>query len=108
VSPEQVPDPPGVRAAPQDNSSDDATRRAVRRHPAGARLLRPHRTPAFCSTPTAASVRWPPAHSSAPRDTAFARAFAHAAAGLPWVLRQRDPAPPDSERRLTALPTGPA
>ncbi|MFL5996840.1 MAG: glycosyltransferase family 2 protein [Streptomyces sp.] len=38
-----------------------------------------------------------------PRDTASARAFAHAAAGLPWVLRQRDPVPPELERRLTAL-----
>ncbi|MEU0969650.1 glycosyltransferase [Streptomyces sp. NPDC005917] len=38
-----------------------------------------------------------------PRDTASARAFAHATAGLPWVLRQRDPVPPDLERRLAAL-----
>jgi GT2 family glycosyltransferase len=38
-----------------------------------------------------------------PRDTASARAFAHAAAGLPWVLRQRDPVPWEIERRLTAL-----
>ncbi len=38
-----------------------------------------------------------------PHDRASARAFAHAAAGLPWVLRQRDPVPPEIERRLTAL-----
>ncbi|MFH8342133.1 glycosyltransferase family 2 protein [Streptomyces sp. AM6-12] len=38
-----------------------------------------------------------------PRDAASARAFAHATAGLPWVLRQRDPVPPDLEHRLTAL-----
>ncbi|MBG7696858.1 glycosyltransferase [Streptomyces sp. MC1] len=38
-----------------------------------------------------------------PRDAASARAFAHATAGLPWVLRQRDPVPPDLERRLAAL-----
>jgi GT2 family glycosyltransferase len=38
-----------------------------------------------------------------PHDRASARAFAHAAAGLPWVLRQRDPVPPDLEARLVAL-----
>jgi GT2 family glycosyltransferase len=38
-----------------------------------------------------------------PRDAASARAFARAAAGLPWVLRQRAPVPPEIERRLTAL-----
>jgi GT2 family glycosyltransferase len=38
-----------------------------------------------------------------PRDAASARAFAHAAAGLPWVLRQRDPVPPDLEHRLATL-----
>ncbi|WP_086704507.1 glycosyltransferase, partial [Streptomyces tricolor] len=38
-----------------------------------------------------------------PRDAASARAFARATAGLPWVLRQRDPVPPDLERRLAAL-----
>jgi hypothetical protein len=38
-----------------------------------------------------------------PRDAASVRAFAHATAGLPWVLRQRDPVPPDLERRLAAL-----
>jgi GT2 family glycosyltransferase len=38
-----------------------------------------------------------------PRDAASARAFAHATAGLPWVLRQRDPVPPELERRLAAL-----
>jgi GT2 family glycosyltransferase len=38
-----------------------------------------------------------------PRDIASARAFAHATAGLPWVLRQRDPVPPELERRLAAL-----
>ncbi|MGW1917590.1 hypothetical protein ACWCQS_44780 [Streptomyces sp. NPDC002076] len=31
------------------------------------------------------------------------RAFAHATAGLPWVLRMRDPVPPDLERRLAEL-----
>ncbi|MGW0550464.1 glycosyltransferase family 2 protein [Streptomyces altiplanensis] len=38
-----------------------------------------------------------------PRDVASLRAFAHAAAGLPWVLRQRDPVPPELEARLGAL-----
>jgi GT2 family glycosyltransferase len=38
-----------------------------------------------------------------PRDAASVRAFAHATAGLPWVLRQRDPVPPDLEHRLAAL-----
>ncbi|MGW5371831.1 glycosyltransferase family 2 protein [Streptomyces sp. NPDC004009] len=38
-----------------------------------------------------------------PRDAASARAFARATAGLPWVLRQRDPVPPELERRLAAL-----
>lgn len=38
-----------------------------------------------------------------PRDVASVRAFAHATAGLPWVLRQRDPVPPDLERCLAAL-----
>ncbi|MER7838136.1 glycosyltransferase [Streptomyces sp. NPDC096040] len=41
--------------------------------------------------------------ATVPRDLASARAFAHAAAGLPWVLRQRDPVPPEIEDRLTAL-----
>ncbi|MFF4019680.1 glycosyltransferase family 2 protein [Streptomyces sp. NPDC001843] len=41
--------------------------------------------------------------ATVPRDAASARAFAHAAAGLPWVLRQRDPVPPELERRLTEL-----
>ncbi|MFC9926456.1 glycosyltransferase family 2 protein [Streptomyces sp. NPDC127190] len=38
-----------------------------------------------------------------PRGTASARAFARATAGLPWVLRQRDPVPPELERRLAVL-----
>ncbi|MFE2384168.1 glycosyltransferase family 2 protein [Streptomyces misionensis] len=38
-----------------------------------------------------------------PHDAASARAFAHATAGLPWVLRQRDPVPPDLEHRLATL-----
>ncbi|MEU1007493.1 glycosyltransferase [Streptomyces sp. NPDC005890] len=38
-----------------------------------------------------------------PRDAASARAFVHATAGLPWVLRQRDPVPPELERRLALL-----
>ncbi|WP_225839467.1 glycosyltransferase family 2 protein [Streptomyces sp. NK08204] len=38
-----------------------------------------------------------------PRDAASVRAFARAAAGMPWVLRQRDPVPPALEDRLTAL-----
>jgi GT2 family glycosyltransferase len=41
--------------------------------------------------------------SVAPRDLASVRAFALAAAGLPWVLRGRDPVPPDLERRIAAL-----
>jgi hypothetical protein len=41
--------------------------------------------------------------SAAPRDRASVRAFALAAAGLPWVLRGRDPVPPDLERRIAAL-----
>ncbi|MFF5403214.1 glycosyltransferase family 2 protein [Streptomyces misionensis] len=40
---------------------------------------------------------------TAPHDAASARAFAHATAGLPWVLRQRDPVPPDLEHRLAVL-----
>jgi GT2 family glycosyltransferase len=38
-----------------------------------------------------------------PRDVASARAFAHAAAGLPWVLREREPVPRDLETRLRTL-----
>ncbi|GGS98376.1 glycosyltransferase family 2 protein [Streptomyces chromofuscus] len=38
-----------------------------------------------------------------PRDRASVRAFALAAAGLPWVLKQRDPVPADLEARLMAL-----
>lgn len=38
-----------------------------------------------------------------PRDFASVSVFAHATAGLPWVLRQRDPVPPDLERRLAEL-----
>ncbi|MET9503413.1 glycosyltransferase [Streptomyces sp. NPDC006622] len=38
-----------------------------------------------------------------PRDAASVRAFAHAAAGLPWVLRQRAPVPPEIERRIVLL-----
>jgi GT2 family glycosyltransferase len=38
-----------------------------------------------------------------PRDAASARAFAQATAGLPWVLRRRDPVPPELEHRLAAL-----
>ncbi|MFI6007490.1 glycosyltransferase family 2 protein [Streptomyces sp. NPDC051243] len=41
--------------------------------------------------------------ATVPHDVASARAFARAAAGLPWVLRQRDPVPPEIEGRLTAL-----
>ncbi|KUM79127.1 glycosyltransferase family 2 protein [Streptomyces curacoi] len=41
--------------------------------------------------------------ATVPHDVASARAFARAAAGLPWVLRQRDPVPPEIEDRLTAL-----
>ncbi|WP_228927531.1 glycosyltransferase family 2 protein [Streptomyces sp. DH7] len=38
-----------------------------------------------------------------PRDVASLRAFARAAAGLPWVLRQRAVVPPELEERLRAL-----
>ncbi|WP_079102403.1 glycosyltransferase family 2 protein [Streptomyces sp. TP-A0356] len=38
-----------------------------------------------------------------PRDRASVRAFARAAAGLPWVLKQREPVPADLEARLAAL-----
>ncbi|MFF8196134.1 hypothetical protein ACF05L_35885 [Streptomyces bobili] len=38
-----------------------------------------------------------------PRDAASVRAFAHAAAGLPWVLRQRSPVPPEIEHRIALL-----
>ncbi|MFF4769686.1 glycosyltransferase family 2 protein [Streptomyces sp. NPDC001255] len=38
-----------------------------------------------------------------PHDRATARAFGHALAGLPWVLRQRAPVPPWLEARLTIL-----
>lgn len=38
-----------------------------------------------------------------PRDAASARAFAQAARGLPWVLRERRPVTPEIERRLGAL-----
>ncbi|MET9442107.1 glycosyltransferase [Streptomyces sp. NPDC006610] len=38
-----------------------------------------------------------------PRDRASVRAFGRAVAGLPWVLRQRDPVPADLEARLVAL-----
>ncbi|MGW7261224.1 glycosyltransferase family 2 protein [Streptomyces sp. NPDC054834] len=41
--------------------------------------------------------------ATVPRDAASARAFARAVAGLPWILRQRDPVPPELEHRLTAL-----
>ncbi|MFH9613534.1 glycosyltransferase family 2 protein [Streptomyces pratensis] len=38
-----------------------------------------------------------------PRDRASLKAFARAAAGLPWVLRQRRPVPPLLESRLRTL-----
>ncbi|GAA4098258.1 MULTISPECIES: glycosyltransferase family 2 protein [Actinomadura] len=38
-----------------------------------------------------------------PRDRVTALALAEAAAGLPWVLRERRPVPPDVEARLRAL-----
>jgi GT2 family glycosyltransferase len=41
--------------------------------------------------------------ATVPRDRASARAFLHAGAGMPWVLRQRDPVPPEIEARLDAL-----
>ncbi|MFH9110076.1 glycosyltransferase family 2 protein [Streptomyces albus] len=40
---------------------------------------------------------------SVPRDAASVRAFARAAAGLPWVLSERRPVPAPVERRLTLL-----
>ncbi|MFI7407376.1 glycosyltransferase family 2 protein [Streptomyces sp. NPDC049627] len=41
--------------------------------------------------------------ATVPHDLASARAFGRAAAGLPWVLRQRDPVPPEIEDRVMAL-----
>jgi GT2 family glycosyltransferase len=41
--------------------------------------------------------------ATVPRDAASVRAVARAVAGLPWVLRQRDPVPQEIERRLRAL-----
>jgi GT2 family glycosyltransferase len=38
-----------------------------------------------------------------PRDAGSVRAFAEAAAGLPWVLRERRPLPPAVEERLRLL-----
>ncbi|MFF0459094.1 glycosyltransferase family 2 protein [Streptomyces mexicanus] len=38
-----------------------------------------------------------------PRDTASLRAFAEAAAALPWIVRERRVLPPGVERRLRAL-----
>ncbi|MGX1267864.1 glycosyltransferase family 2 protein [Streptomyces phaeoluteigriseus] len=38
-----------------------------------------------------------------PRDVASVRAFAHAVAGLPWVLKQRSPVPPEIEHRIALL-----
>ncbi|NGO12607.1 glycosyltransferase family 2 protein, partial [Streptomyces sp. HC44] len=38
-----------------------------------------------------------------PRDRASLRAFGEAAAGLPWVLRERSVVPPDVEARLKLL-----
>jgi GT2 family glycosyltransferase len=54
--------------------------------------------------PVTAAVRRT-AHLAAtvPRDGASARAFAEAAAGLPWVLRERKVVPPKVERGLRLL-----
>jgi GT2 family glycosyltransferase len=41
--------------------------------------------------------------ATVPRDAASLRAFADAAAGLPWVLRERRPLPAEVERRLRLL-----
>ncbi|MFD8804195.1 glycosyltransferase family 2 protein [Streptomyces sp. NPDC059597] len=41
--------------------------------------------------------------ATVPWDLPSARAVGHALAGLPWVLRQRDPVPPELERRLMTL-----
>ena len=41
--------------------------------------------------------------ATVPRDTVSALAFADAAAGLPWVLRERRPLPPVVERRFKLL-----
>jgi GT2 family glycosyltransferase len=38
-----------------------------------------------------------------PKDTASARAFLQAAAGLPWVLRNRHPVRPELEERIATL-----
>ncbi|AEN13822.1 MULTISPECIES: glycosyltransferase [unclassified Streptomyces] len=41
--------------------------------------------------------------ATVPRDLASLRALGQALRGLPWVLRQRRPVPPDVEARLAAL-----
>ncbi len=41
--------------------------------------------------------------ATVPKDLASVRAFAQAVRGLPWVLRQRRPVPPEIEARLAAL-----
>ena len=41
--------------------------------------------------------------ATVPRDTTSVRAFAEAAAGLPWVLRARSPLPPTVEQRFRLL-----
>ncbi len=41
--------------------------------------------------------------ASVPKDRVSARAFAQAAAGLPWVLRERRPLPPVIEHRMRLL-----
>ncbi|MFI1071479.1 hypothetical protein [Streptomyces puniciscabiei] len=50
-----------------------------------------------------AATRPSPGCCGPPRTPAPPRAFARATAGLPWVLRRRDPVPPELERRPAAL-----
>ncbi|MGV9245730.1 glycosyltransferase family 2 protein [Streptomyces sp. NPDC003710] len=52
--------------------------------------------------PSAARRTWHLART-VPHDRASVRAFGRALAGLPWVLRQRDPVPAELEARLVAL-----
>ncbi|MDT0317395.1 glycosyltransferase family 2 protein [Streptomyces millisiae] len=54
-------------------------------------------------TPRSALRRTAALLGSVPRDLTTARALARAAAGVPWVLRERRPLPAEVDRRLTLL-----
>ncbi|MFI8193609.1 glycosyltransferase family 2 protein [Streptomyces sp. NPDC085946] len=87
----------------------------VHHHPSAARDPRLRRTHGIRNTLWFTWLRRPVGPAlrrtldlarTVPRDTASLRAFAEAAAALPWVLRERRVLPPEVESRLRLLEPG--